>query len=123
MTKARSLGITEFPYMEFDSNGKRTDYENEKGYWVIREYNSQGKCIYCENTKKAGGYYEKWRKEYDERGNETYYEDLGRHPHWHRSEYNSQGKRISFTNSDGIWWKREYDENGNFLSEKNSWIK
>jgi hypothetical protein len=27
--------------------------------------------------------------------------------------YNSNGKEIYYENSNGYWWKREYDDNGN----------
>jgi hypothetical protein len=126
MTKAQSLGITEFPYEEFDSNGKRTYYENAKGYWVKREYNSDGKCTYCENTKKAGGYHDKWKKEYDVYGNVVYYEDLRdklEEPYWYRCEFKAKKQCLSFINSDGFGFTQEFDEAGNLISVKNSWEK
>jgi hypothetical protein len=50
MTKAQQLGITEFPYQEFDSNGKEIYYENSDGFWIKREYDSNHNRIYYEDS-------------------------------------------------------------------------
>jgi hypothetical protein len=69
MTKAQQLGITEFPYHEFDERGNRVYYERSDGYWEKYEYDGSGNEIYFENSN---GY---WIKiEYDEHGNEVYCE-------------------------------------------------
>jgi len=48
MTKAQQLGITEFPYQEFDSNGKLTYHEDSTGSWHKFEYDSNGNESYWE---------------------------------------------------------------------------
>lgn len=73
MTKAQQLGITEFPYQEFDANGNRTYYEDSSRYWSKREFDSNG--------------------------NLTYYEDS--YGDWEKSEYDLNGNQIYFENSDG----------------------
>jgi hypothetical protein len=54
MTKAQELGITEFPYEEFDDAGNRTYYEDASGYWQKADYDSDGYLIDYEDTN------EKW---------------------------------------------------------------
>ena len=70
MTKAQQLGITEFPYREYDSNGKLTYYEGSDGYWVKQEYDSNDNRNYYEDSD---GYW--FRREFDSNGKTTYYED------------------------------------------------
>ena len=47
--------------------------ETSTGYWAIREYDSEGNRIYCENSN---GYWEK--SEYDSKGNMIYWETSDR---------------------------------------------
>ena len=68
--KARAMGITEFPYIERDSKGKDTYWEDSDVNWYKKEYDSNGNETYFENSV---GYWE--RKEYDSNGNTTYIED------------------------------------------------
>jgi len=72
MTKAQQLGIrdTEFPYREYDSNGKQTYYENSDGSWLRCEYDSNGKITYQEDSDDYW-----FIREFDSDGNTTYYED------------------------------------------------
>ena len=42
MTKARELGVTEFPYIEYDANGYMTYYEEESGYWESNVLDENG---------------------------------------------------------------------------------
>ena len=72
--KARAMGITKFPYIEFDSNGNETYSEDYKGTWVKREFDSNG--------------------------NQTYYENYT--GYWVKKEYDSMGKKIYSEYSDGI---------------------
>jgi len=46
----------------------------------------------------------------DSDGNQVYYEDSN--GFWWKSDYNSQGKEIYSENSFGFWWKSEYDSQG-----------
>ena len=82
-TKAQQAGhdFSIGPYIERDSKGKMTYFEDSNGYWVKREYDAKGNEI---NYEDSDGYWEK--SEYDAKGNETYWET-----------------------SDGYWVKREYD--------------
>jgi len=68
--KARALGITVFPYYEYDSNGNQTYYESPNGYWFKSEFDSNGYIIYFEDSD---GYWVK--QEYDSNGKRTYYEN------------------------------------------------
>jgi hypothetical protein len=52
MTKAQALGITEFPYEEFDDAGHRTYYEDASGYWQKVDYDSDGYLIGYEDTNE-----------------------------------------------------------------------
>ena len=77
-----------------DKNGKPIYYENSKGFWTKRKYDSKGKEIYFENSN---GLWAKW--EYDSEGNEICFEVSD--GYWTRSEYDSKGNEIYFENSDG----------------------
>jgi len=48
--KARAMGITVFPYREYNSNGIITYYENSNGDWFKREFDSNGCMTYYENS-------------------------------------------------------------------------
>jgi hypothetical protein len=50
MTIAQQLKIKEFPFEIKDSNGNRIYFETSKRYWVKREYDSENKEIYVENS-------------------------------------------------------------------------
>jgi YD repeat-containing protein len=91
MTKAQSLGITEFPYTERNAKNRVTYYETESGYWE--------KC------------------EYDAAGNHIRYEDSSKT--WFILEYDRQGRETSYTDSDGGWYKRKYSESGRMIHEEN----
>ena len=49
---------------------------------------------------------------------EIYYENSD--GFWYKCEYNLNGKEIYFENSDGRWSKHEYDQNGNEIYSENS---
>ena len=69
-TIAQQLNIKEFPFEIKDLNGNDIYWENSKGYWEKREYNSNNNRIYHENSD---GYWEK--SEFDSNSNEIYYEN------------------------------------------------
>jgi len=48
--KAESLGITVFPYYEYDSNSNITYCEDYNGYWFKSEFDSNGECTYYEDS-------------------------------------------------------------------------
>jgi hypothetical protein len=58
------------------------------------------------------------RREYDEKGNRTYYEDSD--DYWERREYDKEGNSTYFESSNGFWIRREYDENGKVTYFENS---
>ena len=47
----------------------------------------------------------------DEDGSQIYGEDSD--GFWWKREFDANGNQIYFEDSDGSWWKREYDSNGN----------
>tara|TARA_R110002020_G_scaffold173181_1_gene363925 strand:- start:282 stop:467 length:186 start_codon:yes stop_codon:yes gene_type:complete len=49
-TKAQELGITEFPYYEFNKNGNITYYETSDGTWWKGEFNDKDNQTYYENS-------------------------------------------------------------------------
>ena len=48
--KAWAMGITVFPYCEYNSNGMLSYYEESDGSWVRVEYDSNGNQTYFENS-------------------------------------------------------------------------
>jgi YD repeat-containing protein len=92
----KELGIDfTFPIEIKDANGNETYYENIKGYWIKREYDTHGnQTFYFEDNN---GY---WRKcEYDANGNETYFEDNT--GFWSKFEYDANGNQTYYEDSDG----------------------
>ena len=54
----------------------------------------------------------------DSNGNETYCEDSD--GYWYKREYDAKGNRTYCEDSDGYWYKREYDAKGNRTYHENS---
>ena len=54
----------------------------------------------------------------DENGKEIYFENSN--GKWWKKEYDKNGNQIYYERFDGEWVKREYDENGNILYYENS---
>lgn len=94
MTRAQELGISVFPYREFDSNGNKTYYENSLLGWYKKEFDSNSREIYHEDSK--GDWY---KKEYDSDGKLTYYVDSG--GFWEKYDFNNE--RCFHWDSDGRW--------------------
>jgi len=68
-TRAQQLGITEFPYREFDDRGNQIYRERSNGRWAKYGYDERDNEIYFESC------YNWWGKtKYDEHGSETYAE-------------------------------------------------
>jgi len=60
----------------------------------------------------------------DSKGNEVYYEDSD--GYWYKREYDSNGNEVYYENSYNDWHKKEYDFNSNEVYHENSdgyWIK
>jgi len=70
-TKAQELGITTFPYREFDDNGNESYTEYSDGTWFKTEYDKNGHESYIECDNGDWG---KWKC--DDRGNRTYFENV-----------------------------------------------
>jgi hypothetical protein len=64
-----------------------------KGDYV---YNEQGNKVYSENSNGSW-----WKKEYDNQGNEIYYEGSNGNGYWWKQEYDSKGNLIYYEDSDG----------------------
>jgi len=70
-TIAQQLNVKKFPFIIKDDNGKVIyDEYFDDGYWVKREYDSNGNRIYYENSD---GFCVK--QEFDSNGNVIYRED------------------------------------------------
>ena len=60
----------------------------------------------------------------DKNGKEIYYEDSN--GFWYKQEFDSNSNLTHYKNSDGFWVKREYNSNGNETYHENSngfWVK
>ena len=62
-TKARELGITKFPYREYNNRGNLLYIENENGYWEKRKYNGDNKMIQYEEGRD-NELWNEWGEEY-----------------------------------------------------------
>jgi len=49
-TKARQLGITKFPYREYDGNNNQTYWEGHNGTWWKWRCDTKGDEIYHEDS-------------------------------------------------------------------------
>ena len=64
-------------------------------------------------------YYSDWFSVYDSNGNKVYYENSN--GLWIKREYDSNNNQVYFEDSDGYWSKREYDSNDNVVYSENSY--
>jgi len=54
----------------------------------------------------------------DSQGNEIYFENSN--GFWFKSEYDANNNEIYCENSNGCWWRREYDANGKPIYREDS---
>jgi len=54
----------------------------------------------------------------DHNGNEIYYEDSN--GYWYKNEFDQYGNNIYYETSDGFWYKGEYDQYGNLIYSEDS---
>jgi hypothetical protein len=54
MTKAQQLGITIFPYKEYDDRHRNIYWESDTGFWIKFEYDNDSNKIYLENSDGFG---------------------------------------------------------------------
>jgi len=47
--------------------------------------------------------------------------EINKHPSWRKLEYDTDGNKIGYEDSDGYWAKREYDQWGNKIYYENSY--
>jgi hypothetical protein len=112
MSKARKLGITEFPYKEHNGDGDCTYYEESNGKWVKYLYQNQRE-IYSIGSDKY------WTKRYyNKSGYQTSYNDSN--GEWNRCTYDENNYELYYENSDGYWSKRTRDERGHQTYYENS---
>jgi hypothetical protein len=60
----------------------------------------------------------------NENGNQTYYEDSD--GYWYRYEYNEDGNKTYYENSDSFWYRYEHDKDGKktyFEDSHGSWAR
>ena len=102
----KELGIDfQFPIEIRNTKGYPTYFEDSEG-WIRWEYDEQGNETYYENSSDGH-----WgRREYDAHGKQTYYEHSS--GYWIRREYDERGKPTYFEDSDDYWIRREYDAHG-----------
>ena len=93
-TIAQQLKVTDFPFEIQNKNGNQIYYENSKGYWLKKEYDSNNKLIYYEDSK---GYWVK--REFDSNNNEIYWESSN--GYWYKREFDSNNNQIYYENSNG----------------------
>ena len=118
--------IEESKYVRDDKNNKKiiatTLFEySEEGLLLLSddgkfvkkyEYDINGKNTLYQKINKAMNILLKSEKrEYNNLGKETYFEDLN--GFWEKKEYNELGKEIFFTDVSGRWIKRTVDKNNN----------
>ena len=104
-TIAQFLGITKFPYIIKNEQGKIIYFEELSGYWIKKEFDSNGNQTRYEDSN---GFWVK--REFNINGNETRYEDS--YGIWKKSEYDAKGNKTRFEDSKGYWSKSEFDANG-----------
>lgn len=124
ITKAKVLGITKFPYFEFDKNDNGVYGEIENGYWANKSFDEKNRMTFFINT-----FCETIKKTYDSFGNIVWLEVLNREhglriergdldigfdrifkpfeKYTMRSKYDDNNKIIEYSDSDGNWWTLE----------------
>ncbi len=110
------LGYKKFPDRYFDSYTSEEFPKgeiNEHPLWYKREYDQNGNETYYEDSY---GYWLK--REYDAAGNQIYYEDSN--GEWEKYEYDEYKNIIYSEDSDGEWHKYKYDNNGKIIYNENS---
>jgi hypothetical protein len=99
--KAKGLGITEFPYSEYDDKENETYREESDGYWWVREFDEHNNLTHFESSD---GYVANWTYKLDT-SNDTYIV-------------------TTFNDTDGKFINRVYDENDEIIfyeDHKGNW--
>jgi hypothetical protein len=92
---------------------------DENGNFNIRKFDERNNEIHYESST---GY--SCNHIYDDRNNEIHFEtfDHGNPVYSSKSEYNDQNKQTYFENSNGVWTRRYYDENGTLTKTENGYL-
>ena len=90
--KENGIGFS-FPIVIRDASGKETYFEGGDGYWIKREYDTNGN----QTHRVSEGFW--CNSEYDDNGNETYYETSN--DFWSKREYDAKGNQTYYENSEG----------------------
>jgi len=102
-TRAQRLGITEFPYSEFDSNANTIYFETSKGSWIKREFDYNNYVIYYEDSE--GGIYGKRSSRVLKNGTELFvgerYTDFPDKPGYWFDVCSLDDEVFRYINSDG----------------------
>jgi len=113
LTKAKTMGITEFPYKEFivddNANELLTYYESSVGNWYMSDYDDNFNYIRFENSQ---GY---WRETTFDKANRenSFKNSLG---FWWNREFGEGGKLIKYEDNDGNYWTEEMDIPNPYIS-------
>jgi hypothetical protein len=100
MTKAQELGITEFPYKEYDENGVVVYEEQFDGSWVSVKLTPHGDMIHWENHEGISVNFENGMRKYTVRGIEP-------NGGWKKFECDTYGNVIYWETSLGESWRKE----------------
>jgi hypothetical protein len=90
---SRTTQIKEFPFVITDKQGNEIYYEVD-GYWSKKEYDSENREIYCEDSS---GFW--WKHEFDSDGNIIYFENS-------RGEITDNRPKDDVITIEGIKYKR-----------------
>jgi YD repeat-containing protein len=114
MTKAETLGVTDFPYCEYDDKRRITYYENALNEWSKTTF-MPGNKIYVEFWNES------WTERIlDDRGHEIYSENS--HKCWYKYERDDEGKCLKYTDHCGQCTIYEYDDDGRLISWINNYF-
>jgi len=91
--KENGIAFT-FPIVIRDASGKETYFEGGDGYWIKREYDTNG-------NQTHGAREGFWcNSQYDVNGNETHYETSN--DFWSKREWDAKGNLTYYEDSEGI---------------------
>ena len=109
MTRAQKLGITEFPYKEFNDDGYQNYYEDSNGFWWSCKHNRNNETY----LKNSSG---EWvRNEYDDYDNRTYHEISS--GDWYRKIFDESNMLISYEDHQGNYWTNKMSDECPYLDE------
>lgn len=102
LTKAQKLGITIFPYKEYDEQGFISYHEFENGQYYEKRWNKKRTTSYI--TFQDGTLF---IDKFDKQGNQIYSNSKG---YWWKRRYDKNGQEIYYANSKGQWHKKRHNK-------------